>query len=118
MFLSPRRLIGEGQTNGIYNGTIRPLRATRGNLVDVSLENQFGPRLVTRTNLYYKKLNEFRRFRCYPKHALIQSFATFGAGILWHRDAAGAETGTRWLWLQRFRFEYDSGSYSCGAAVA
>lgn len=52
-------LVGEGQTNGIYNGTIRPLRATRGNLVDVSLENQFGPRLVTRTNLFYKKLKNF-----------------------------------------------------------
>lgn len=52
-------IIADGQTNGIYNGTIRPLRATRGNLVDVSLENQFGPRLVTRTNLYYKKLNNF-----------------------------------------------------------
>src|SRR5262249_6799979 len=32
--------------NGIFNGTIRPLRATRGELVDTSIEHQIGPRFV------------------------------------------------------------------------
>lgn len=51
--------IGDGPINGIYNGTIRPLQATRGKLVDTSVETQIGPRFATRTNLYYKKLYNF-----------------------------------------------------------
>jgi len=45
--------------NGIYQGTPRPLQPTRGRLVDMSLETQLSPRLVTRTNLFYKKLRNF-----------------------------------------------------------
>jgi len=57
-FLSPILLSG-GIVNGIYQGTPRPLQPTRGRLVDVSLETQLSPRLVTRTNLFYKKLRNF-----------------------------------------------------------
>lgn len=48
-----------GAVVNVFNGTVRPLRATRGNLTDVSLEQQIGPRLVTRTNLFYKTLENF-----------------------------------------------------------
>lgn len=51
--------VAEGAIGGISNGTVRPLRATRGELVDVSVEQQVGPRFVTRTNLYYKRLKNF-----------------------------------------------------------
>ncbi|MBI4534233.1 MAG: TonB-dependent receptor [Candidatus Melainabacteria bacterium] len=51
--------VSQGPINGIFNGTVRPLRAIRGQLVDVSIEQQIGPRFVTRTNLFYKKLKNF-----------------------------------------------------------
>lgn len=57
-FLSPIAITNTIQ-NGIYAGTPRPLQPTRGRMVDVSLETQFGPRFVTRTNLFYKKLRNF-----------------------------------------------------------
>lgn len=52
-------LVSEGTINGIFNGTVRPLQATRGRMVDCSLETQIGPRFVTRTNLFYKQLKNF-----------------------------------------------------------
>jgi hypothetical protein len=45
--------------NGVFNGTVRPMQATRGCLVDTSIEQQIGPRFMTRTNLFYKKLTNF-----------------------------------------------------------
>ena len=57
-FLIPVPVTGQ-VVNGIYQGTPRPLQPTRGRLVDVSLETQLGPRFVTRTNLFYKKLRNF-----------------------------------------------------------
>lgn len=57
-FLIPVPVTGQ-LINGIYQGTPRPLQPTRGRLVDVSLETQLGPRFVTRTNLFYKKLRNF-----------------------------------------------------------
>ena len=57
-FLSPIPVTNE-IVNGIYQGTPRPLQPTRGRLVDVSIETQLGPRFVTRTNLFYKKLRNF-----------------------------------------------------------
>jgi len=33
--------------------------ATRGQLVDASIEQQVGPRFALRTNIYYKKLKNF-----------------------------------------------------------
>ena len=44
---------------GIYPGTPRPLSATRGQLVDTSVETQIGPRFSTRTNLFWKYLTNF-----------------------------------------------------------
>lgn len=79
-------LIGEGQINGVYNGTIRPMRATRGKLVDVSLENQIGSRLVTRTNLFYKKLNNF------GDSGVIQNTPLYNRVQLSGQEAYGVET--------------------------
>jgi hypothetical protein len=52
-------LVSEGAVNGIFPFTVRPLQATRGRLVDCSVETQVGPRFVTRTNFFYKKLKNF-----------------------------------------------------------
>lgn len=41
---------------GVFAGTMRPLQATRGNLVDTSVEQQIGPRSALRVNLFYKSL--------------------------------------------------------------
>jgi hypothetical protein len=49
----------EGAINGIFNGTVKPLQATRGHMVDCSVEQQLGPRFVTRQNFYYKRLKNF-----------------------------------------------------------
>lgn len=57
-FLTPIPITGT-IFNGIYQGTPRPLQPTRGKLVDMSIETQMGPRFVTRTNLFYKKLRNF-----------------------------------------------------------
>ncbi|MBA4076348.1 MAG: hypothetical protein C0508_14995, partial [Cyanobacteria bacterium PR.023] len=57
-FLNPIPITGT-IVNGIYQGTPRPLQPTRGKLVDVSIETQMGPRFVTRTNIFYKKLRNF-----------------------------------------------------------
>lgn len=57
-FLTPINLTN-GTVNGIYPGTPRPLQPTRGRMVDVSLEQQFGPRFAMRTNLFYKFLRNF-----------------------------------------------------------
>ncbi len=48
-----------GYVNGVYNGTVRPMRATRGKLTDISLERQIGPRFVGRCNLFYKTLENY-----------------------------------------------------------
>lgn len=57
-FLTPIAITGT-LVNGVYQGTPRPLQPTRGRLVDVSLEQQIGPRFATRTNLFYKYLRNF-----------------------------------------------------------
>ncbi len=49
----------QDQVNGIFNGTVRPMSATRGCLADTSVEQQIGSRMMLRTNLYYKKLSNF-----------------------------------------------------------
>jgi hypothetical protein len=48
-----------GLVENTYNGTVRPMRATRGHLIDASWEQQVGPRFVTRTNLFYKTLENY-----------------------------------------------------------
>lgn len=57
--IAPFLVSGVDPIGGIYPGTPRPLRATRGRLVDFSIEQQIGPRFVTRTNLFYKELKNF-----------------------------------------------------------
>lgn len=49
----------EDQVNGIFNGTVRPMQATRGRLVDSSIEQQIGSRSMVRVNLFYKRLSNF-----------------------------------------------------------
>ena len=59
IFITPY-VVNAGQlTPGIYEGTPKPLRATRGYLVDTSIEHQFGTRSAVRTNLFYKYLTNF-----------------------------------------------------------
>jgi hypothetical protein len=48
--------ITQGTIGGIFNGSLRPMQATRGNIVDVSIEQQVGPRFALRSGLYYKTL--------------------------------------------------------------
>lgn len=48
-----------GLVENTYNGTVRPLRATRGQLIDTSVEQQIGPRFVARNNLFYKTLENY-----------------------------------------------------------
>jgi Carboxypeptidase regulatory-like domain len=48
-----------GLVENVYNGTVRPMRATRGHLIDTSIERQIGPRFVTRSNLFYKTLENY-----------------------------------------------------------
>ncbi|MBU6453998.1 MAG: carboxypeptidase regulatory-like domain-containing protein [Cyanobacteria bacterium REEB67] len=57
-FLTPILVTG-AVVNGVYEGTPKPLHATRGQLFDASIEQQFGPRFVHRTNIFYKKLRNF-----------------------------------------------------------
>lgn len=57
-FISPVDLTAT-PVAGIYPGTPRPLSATRGRLVDTSVETQLGKRFATRTNLFWKELNNF-----------------------------------------------------------
>ncbi len=79
-------LVSSGPISGIYPGTIRPMRATRGKLVDVSLENQFGPRVVTRTNLFYKQLTNFGDSGVIPNTPLYNRLELSG------QEAYGVET--------------------------
>jgi len=59
-FITPYLAGSAGQyTAGVYDGTPRPLHATRGYLVDSSVEKQIGKRLDIRTNLFYKVLTNF-----------------------------------------------------------
>jgi hypothetical protein len=48
-----------GLVENTYNGTVRPLRATRGHLIDQGLEHQIGSRFLARNNLFYKVLENY-----------------------------------------------------------
>jgi hypothetical protein len=78
--------VAEEPFKGIYNGTIRPLQATRGYLVDTSIETQIGPRFVTRTNLYYKKLKNF------GDSGVIANTQLYNRLTLSNQEAYGVET--------------------------
>ncbi len=75
-----------GLPNGIYNGTIRPMRATRGRLVDISLEQQLGSRFVTRTNLFYKTLKN------YGDSGVIGNSTLYNRQSVDSQEAYGVET--------------------------
>src|SRR5262249_35677287 len=60
LFLTPIDITGgPSPYNGIFQGSPRPLRAMRGNLVDAGIEQQVSRRFVIRNNLFYKKLKHF-----------------------------------------------------------
>lgn len=69
-----------------YNGTIRPLQATRGKLTDVSLEKQIGPRFVCRTNLFYKTLEN------YGDSGVIGNSTLYNRQSVAAQEAYGVET--------------------------
>lgn len=75
-----------GIASGIYNGTVRPLQAARGRLIDVSLERQIGPRFVARTNLYYKKLQN------YGDSGVIGNSTLYNRQTVAAQEAYGVET--------------------------
>ncbi len=72
--------------NGTFNGTVRPIRATRGELVDTSVEHQIGPRFVVRQNLFYKKLKNF------GDSGVIINTPVYNRLTLSNQEAYGAET--------------------------
>jgi len=49
--------ITSGTINGIFNGSLRPMQATRGYIVDTSLEQQVGGRFDVKGSLFYKHLH-------------------------------------------------------------
>ncbi len=75
-----------GIANGIYNGTVRPMRAARGRLIDVSLEQQIGPRFVARNNLFYKTLTN------YGDSGVIGNSTLYNRQSVAAQEAYGVET--------------------------
>ena len=85
VFVTPPN-VSEGPIGGVYNGTVRPLSATRGHLVDASIEQQVGPRFVLRNNLYYKKLKNF------GDSGVVQNTPLYNRLTLAAQEAYGCET--------------------------
>lgn len=75
-----------GAVINTFNGTLRPMYATRGNLTDVSVEQQIGPRLVTRTNLFYKTLEN------YGDSGVIGNSTLYNRQSVDKQEAYGVET--------------------------
>jgi hypothetical protein len=75
-----------GEVVNVYNGTVRPMSATRGKLTDVSLEQQIGPRFVTRTNLFYKTLEN------YGDSGVIGNSTLYNRQSVDKQEAYGVET--------------------------
>lgn len=85
VFVTPPN-VSEDPIFGIYPGTVRPLRATRGSLVDASIEQQIGPRFVLRNNLYYKRLKNF------GDSGVVQNTPLYNRLTLSNQEAYGCET--------------------------
>jgi hypothetical protein len=85
LFSTPFLITG-GTVNGIFPGTLRPLEATRGQLVDASIETQFGPRFAARTNIFYKKLKNF------GDSGVVQNTPLYNRLSLSGQEAYGVET--------------------------
>lgn len=79
-------LVTDGTINGIFNGTLRPLQATKGLLVDASIEQQIGSRFAIRTNLFYKKLRNF------GDSGVVQNTPLYNRLTLSAQEAYGSET--------------------------
>jgi hypothetical protein len=75
-----------GEVVNVFNGTVRPMRATRGKLTDVSLEQQISPRLVTRTNIFYKTLEN------YGDSGVIGNSTLYNRQSVDKQEAYGVET--------------------------
>jgi hypothetical protein len=93
IFSTPPSIVGgpivgnyNGFVDAIYNGTVRPMRATRGKLTDVSLERQLGPRFVARTNLFYKTLEN------YGDSGVIGNSTLYNRQSVDKQEAYGVET--------------------------
>jgi hypothetical protein len=84
VFVQPPNV--EEAVNGIFNNTIRPMRATRGELVDTSVEHQVGPRFVVRQNFYYKRLKNF------GDSGVIQNTPIYNRLTLSNVESYGTET--------------------------
>ncbi len=76
----------EAPVNGIYPGTLRPLSATRGQMVDTSIEQQVGPRFALRTNLFYKQLKNF------GDSGVVQNTPLYNRLTLSNQEAYGVES--------------------------
>ncbi len=72
--------------NGVFTGTLRPMQATRGCLADTSIEQQIGPRFMTRTNLFYKKLKN------YGDSGVIGNSPLYNRQTITGQEAYGVET--------------------------
>lgn len=84
LFSTPPNL-AEDPVNGIYPGTLRPLRATRGYVVDATVEQQIGPRFVARNTLFYKKLKNF------GDSGVVQNTPLYNRLSLSNQEAYGIE---------------------------
>ena len=59
IFSTPPTVNAANLINGVYNGTVRSMQATRGELFDTSIERQIGSRFMTRTNCFEKYLTNY-----------------------------------------------------------
>ncbi len=84
-FLTPIN-VTETPVAGIYPGTPRPLSATRGKLIDTSIETQIGPRFSTRTNLFWKYLTNF------GDSGVVGNLPLYNRLVLAAQNAYGVET--------------------------
>jgi hypothetical protein len=75
-----------GAVVNTFNGTLRPMSATRGKLTDVSVEQQVSPRFVTRTNLFYKTLEN------YGDSGVIGNSTLYNRQSIDKQEAYGVET--------------------------
>jgi Carboxypeptidase regulatory-like domain len=75
-----------GLVENTYNGTVRPLRATRGHLIDQSIEHQFGKRFVARNNLFYKVLEN------YGDSGVISNTTIYNRQVVAKQEGYGCET--------------------------
>ncbi len=97
-FVRPFSVTG-GTINGIFNGSLRPLSAQRGRVIDTAVEQQIGPRFACRTNLYYKDLKNFFDMMPVDNTVIMQQVNVSGFkdyGIETRLDLKPSRDGTGW----------------------